>query len=77
MDIDKLEDLGEDITMNEYIKEAEEVSFEGEMGESYDKEWALKDQEIEEIAKNMLLKNMEINLIVELTGLTEKEIKSL
>lgn len=89
MDIDKLEDLGDDITMNEYIKEAEEVSFEGGIGESYDKEWALKDQGIregilqgkkqgiEEIAKNMLLKNMEIDLIAELTGLTEKEIKSL
>ena len=30
--------------MEEYVKEAEEVSFEGGVGESYDKEWALKDQ---------------------------------
>ena len=30
--------------MEEYVKEAEEVCFEGGVGESYDKEWALKDQ---------------------------------
>ena len=29
--------------MNKYLKEAEEVSFEGDFGEAYDKEWALKD----------------------------------
>ena len=34
----------EDIVMDEYIKEAEDVSFESGIGESYDKEWALKDQ---------------------------------
>lgn len=34
----------EDIVMDEYIKEAEDVSFESNIGESYDKEWALKDQ---------------------------------
>ena len=44
-DIDKLKEFGkEDIVMDEYIKEAEDVSFEGTIGESYDKEWALKDQ---------------------------------
>ena len=30
--------------MDEYVKEAEEVSFEGGIGEAYDKEWALRDQ---------------------------------
>ena len=30
--------------MDEYMKEAEEVSFEGGVGEAYDKEWALRDQ---------------------------------
>ena len=44
MDLDKLNDLGGDIVMDEYIKEAEEVSFEGGVGEAYDKEWALRDQ---------------------------------
>ena len=91
--------------MAEYVKEAEEVSFEGGVGEAYDKEWALRDQgyrdglsqgkaegKIEgfsqgkvegknerniEIAKNMLAKNMEIELISEITSLTEDEINSL
>ena len=44
MDLDKLNDLGGDIVMGEYVKEAEEVSFEGGVGEAYDKEWALRDQ---------------------------------
>ena len=30
--------------MDEYVKEAEEVSFEEGVGEAYDKEWALRDQ---------------------------------
>ena len=87
--------------MDEYVKEAEEVSFEGGVGESYDKEWALRDQGYRdglsqgkaegkaegisegisqgkiEIAKNMLAKNMEIELISEITSLTEDEINSL
>ena len=44
MDIEKLKSLGGEELMEEYVKEAEEVSFEGGVGESYDKEWALKDQ---------------------------------
>ena len=44
MDLDKLNDLGGDNVMDEYVKEAEEVSFEGGVGEAYDKEWALRDQ---------------------------------
>ena len=44
MDLDKLNDLGGENIMDEYVKEAEEVSFEGGVGEAYDKEWALRDQ---------------------------------
>ena len=44
MDLDKLNDLGGENIMGEYVKEAEEVSFEGGVGEAYDKEWALRDQ---------------------------------
>ena len=121
MDLDKLNDLGGENIMDEYVKEAEEVSFEGGVGEAYDKEWALRDQgyrdglsqgkaegfsqgkvegkaegfsqgKVEgreegraegisqgkvEIAKNMLAKNMEIELISEITSLTEDEINSL
>ena len=97
MDLDKLNDLGGENIMDEYVKEAEEVSFEGGVGEAYDKEWALRDQGYRdgllqgkaegkaegfsqgkvEIAKNMLAKNMEIELISEITSLTEDEINSL
>ena len=44
MDLDKLNDLGGENIMDEYVKEAEEVSFEGGVGEAYDKEWALRDE---------------------------------
>ena len=44
MDLDKLNDLGGENIMDEHMKEAEEVSFEGGVGEAYDKEWALRDQ---------------------------------
>ena len=97
MDLDKLNDLGGENIMDEYMKEAEEVSFEGGVGEAYDKEWALRDQwyrdglsqgkaegfsqgKIEnkkEIAKNMLSKAMEVELISEITGLSIEEIKNL
>ena len=101
MDLDKLNDLGGENIMDEYVKEAEEVSFEGGVGEAYDKEWALRDQGYRdglsqgkaegkaegkteginernlEIAKNMLAKNMGIELISEITGLSIDEINSL
>ena len=97
MDLDKLNDLGGENIMDEYVKEAEEVSFEGGVGEAYDKEWALRDQgyrdglsqgkaegfsqgKIEnkkEIAKNMLSKAIEVELISEITGLSIEEIKNL
>ena len=75
--------------MEEYVKEAEKVSFEGGVGESYDKEWALKDQAYRdgeekgsttkaiEIAKSMLEKNMDIDLISELTNISIKELEKL
>ena len=93
MDIEKLKSLGGEELMEEYVKEAEEVSFEGGVGESYDKEWALKDQAYRdgkdegreegsttkaiEIAKSMLEKNMDIDLISQLTSLNINEIKAL
>ena len=87
--------------MDEYVKEAEEVSFERGVGEAYDKEWALRDQGYRdglsqgkaegnaegrtegkserniEIARNMLSKAMEVELISEITGLSIEEINSL
>ena len=89
MDLDKLNDLGGENIMDEYVKEAEEVSFEGGVGEAYDKEWALRDQgyregisqgkskEKIEIAKNLLKNNVDISVIASSTGLTEDEISSL
>ena len=85
MDLDKLKGLGDEKVMNEYLKEAEEVSFEDGFGEAYDKEWALKDEgktegkrdRTIEIAKNMLNKKMDKSLISELTNLTEEEITAL
>ena len=85
MDLDKLNDLGGENIMDEYVKEAEEVSFEGGVGEAYDKEWALRDQGYRdgikerniEIAKNLLKNKINISIIASSTGLTEEEINSL
>ncbi len=89
MDLEKLKGLGDEKVMNEYLKEAEEVSFEGDFGEAYDKEWALKDEgkregielgeknKAKEIAKNMLKENMDKALISKLTNLTEEELTAL
>ena len=52
MDLDKLKGLVDEKVMNEYLKEAEEVSFEDGFGEAYDKEWALKDEEKREENRN-------------------------
>ena len=63
------------------MKEAEEVSFEGGVGEAYDKEWALRDEgkreSKKEIAKNLLKNKVDISIIASSTGLTEEEINSL
>lgn len=81
MDLDKLNDLGGENIMDEYMKEAEEVSFEGGVGEAYDKEWALRDEgkreSKKEIAKNLLKNKVDISIIASSTGLTEEEINSL
>ena len=67
MDLYKLKSFGDEKVMNEYLKEAEEVSFEDGFVEAYDKEWAFKDEEKRkekiEIAKNMLKYNADINFI--------------
>ena len=81
MDLDKLNDLGGDNVMDEYVKEAEEVSFEGGVGEAYDKEWALRDEgkreSKKEIAKNMLKDNIPVESISKYTSLSIDEIKNL
>ena len=85
VEMDNLKELGDDIIMNEYIEEAEEVSFEEGLGEAYDKEWALKDEgkregscdKAKEIAKNMLKDNLDIETIAKYTDLSIEEIKSL
>ena len=79
--------------MEEYVKEAEKVSFEGGVGESYDKEWALKDQAYRdgkdegreegsttkaiEIAKSMLEDNISVEQISKYTNLSIDEVNSL
>ena len=89
MDLEKLKGLGDEEVMQAYIKEAETVSFEGNFGEAYDKEWALKDEgkregielgeknKTKEIAKNMLKEKMELSIITKVTGLTEEELTAL
>lgn len=89
MVLEKLKGLSDEKVMNEYLKEAEEVSFDGDFGEAYDKEWALKDEgkredtelgeksKAKEIAKNMLKENMAKALISKLTNLTEGELTAL
>lgn len=94
----KVEDLLEfgkdnDI-MEDYINEALRASHNERLLESYDKEWALKDEgkregfeegfdngikqgfreKQNEIIHNMLIKNIELSLISEITGLEEQEI---
>lgn len=67
--------------MKEYIEEAEEVSYDEKVGESYDKEWALKDEgrreSREQIAISMIKRNMDITIISEITGLSIEEINKL
>ncbi|MBO5375658.1 MAG: hypothetical protein J6A52_02275 [Bacilli bacterium] len=75
-------DLGKDIGIVEaYIKETEEVMDDEFFGESYDKEWALKDQGkregIREIAKKMKSDNVSTENISKYTDLTVEEIDKL
>ena len=71
--------------MEEYINESEEVMDDEFFGESYDKEWALKDQgkwegrkeEKLEIAKKMKEEKITLEKIAICTGLTIDEINNL
>ena len=82
-----------DKIMERYVKEREEALIDTGYGESYDKEWAIKDQCRREgiekgvrkgikknsllVAKNMLKDNVSLNLIAKYTNLTPSQIKSL
>jgi len=71
--------------MEEYINEAVGASQEESLLEAYDKEWAWKDEgrregvkeTNREIALKMLEKELDINLISEITGLSVEEINTL
>lgn len=85
-DIELSKALGKgDAVMEEYVREKEEVSNEEFFGESYDKEWALKDEgkqegkeeEKLEIASALLKKGIDIQTIAECTGLNWKEVEEL
>ena len=94
--------LGKDINiMEEFIKDAINASKNDILLESYDKEWALKDegkregynsgydsgydsgfddgieQNKIEMVRNMLTKNLDVNLISEITGLSLEEINKI
>ena len=75
--------------MEEYEDEAEEVSYDEDIGESYSLEWALKDEGKKEgikegsynksieIAKSMLEEKIDINTVSKCTKLSIEEIKKL
>lgn len=79
----------EDKIMERYVKKREEALIDTRYGESYDKEWAIKDQcrreEIEkgvqkgirETALNMLKNNINLDVIAKYTNLTTSQIESL
>ena len=84
--------IGDEV-VEDYVKESIEVSEDFNFGESYDKEWALKDEGIREgieqgieqgikqqkieIAKNMIKDNISIETISKYTNLTTQEIDKL
>lgn len=79
--------------MEEYVDEAEEVSYDEDIGESYSLEWALKDEGKKEgikegikegsynksieIAKSMLEEKIDINIVSKCTKLSIEELKNL
>ena len=67
--------------MKDYVDESIEVSIDCNFGESYDKEWALKDEGWREtqieIAKTMLKEKIEIEMISKCVGLSIDEIEKL
>lgn len=82
--IEKAKELGKDNEiMEEFIKEAIDVSEEDDLLEAYDKEWALKDlgkQEGAFLKENEIVNHMYslhygVNTIVEMTGLSKEQVK--
>ena len=67
--------------MKDYVDESIKVSIDCNFGESYDKEWALKDEGKREnqieIAKTMLKEKIEIEMISKCVGLSIEEIEKL
>ena len=77
--------IGEDIVMEEFMKESERRSYDDSLRESYNKEEALKEQafregreEIQvEVLKRMLMEKASIDLIEKYTNMTKEKIKKL
>ena len=85
--------IGEDIVMEEFMKESERRSYDDSLRESYNKEEALKEQAFREgreegheegrteekieVAKKMLEQNFDIKVISEITDLSIEEIRNI
>ena len=96
IDIAKKYALGDEI-VKDYIKEATTTSFDNGFGESYDHEYADREQSYNdgydagiekgietgsrkskiEIAKSLLKNNIDINIIIDSTGITKEELNKL
>ena len=96
VDIAKKYALGDEI-VKDYIKEATTTSFDNGFGESYDHEYADREQSYNdgydagiekgmetgsrkskiEIAKSLLKNNIDINIIINSTGITKEELNKL
>lgn len=100
VDIAKKYALGDEI-VKDYIKEATTTSFDNRFGESYDHEYADREQSYNdgydagiekgieegmetgsrkskiEIAKSLLKNNIDINIIIDSTGITKEELNKL
>ena len=92
--LDKSTTLGGEFDfMKDYIDDAKVASLDEDLLESYDKEWALKDQALrdgfaegiaqgikqnqKEIVINMYSKNIDIKTIADITKLSETEINEI
>lgn len=88
--IKRSKEIGKGIEiMEEYVSDAENVSYDEDIGQSYNLEWALKDEGIregikqgslnrtKEIAISMLKDKMSIESISKYTGLSLEEIENL
>jgi len=89
-DVELSKELAEgDNLMEEYLDEAKEVSDWGNIGESYDKEWALRDQGVTdgiikgkeenkiEMVKAMLSQGINIELVSKCSGLSIEEVEKI